>query len=78
MSDPETPRVRPTSEGFLGRWHIQAGTLRGGVLTACDRPLPAGELEESAVDEIPTNQRCNACQAVHAARTRASRGDGAA
>jgi hypothetical protein len=67
----DAPWIRAKADGLLGQWHMPAGTLRGGVLTACDHPFPADEsLEERAVEAVPANERCYACQSLYAARER--------
>lgn len=67
----EPPWIRPRKEGLLGKWHMPAGELRGGVLTACDRPFPADEqLEKRMVRQIPVVERCSVCQDVETARAR--------
>jgi ribosomal protein L2 len=65
----DAPWIRAKVDGLLGKWHMPAGTLRGGVLTACDHPFSAGEaLEERAVEAVPANERCHVCQGLYAAR----------
>jgi hypothetical protein len=67
----EAPWIRPTSEGFLGLWHMPAGQSNVGVLAACDRTFPNDtQIEERAVGMIPVNERCPVCQGVQVAAER--------
>ena len=67
-----TDWFRPKAEGLLGQWHMRAGeTPTGIVLAACDRTFQSDEaLEERQVGQVPVNERCDACQGVHAATER--------
>jgi len=54
--------------GWLGQWHMPAGTRRGGVLAACDRSFAVdAQLAERLVRMIRANERCYVCQGVHGA-----------